>query len=149
MKLIYTRCHRASLILFLFTFLSACSTQLISNRDPLSLNLMESAAQNVDYLYTKMSYLPENMRSYEQFSDYYLDIEVKLNALRNRQKARRMNELTLKQVDIVLQLWRQDRVKHQQQGAPSDFLLKRHKQQYQRLFIALIKAESAKPQSEQ
>lgn len=82
---------------------------------------MESAAQEVDYLYTKMSYLPDNMRSYEQFSDYYLDIKVKLNALRNRQKSRSVNELTLKQVDIILQLWRQDRVKHQQQGAPLDF----------------------------
>lgn len=146
MKLINHMRHRLLLIIVLGV-LSACTTQLISDRDSVSLGMMEEIAQDVDYMYTKMSYLPDNKRDYNQFFDCYLDVEVKLNALKIRQQARVMNELTVKQVDIVLQLWRQDRIKHQTQNTQSDFLLKRHKQQYQRLFFTLIKAESAKPQS--
>lgn len=149
MKIINHRWNCLLLMLVVLGALSACSSQLISNRDPLSLNMIEQVAKDVDYMYTKMSYMPSNARNYKKFADYYLDIEVKLNALRNRQEARVMNEPTLKQVDIVLQLWRQERIKHKAQDSLSDFLLKRHKQQYQRLFIALIKAESAKPQSKQ
>lgn len=149
MKLINNRWNRQLLVLVVLGALFACSASLISDQDPKSLNMMEEVAENVDYMYTKMSYMPANERNYHKFSDYYLDVEVKLNALKIRQEMRVMNELTLKQVDIVVQLWRQDRIKHQTKNTLSDFLLKRHKQQYQRLFTALIKAESAKPQSKQ
>lgn len=133
------------LLLFILGSLSGCSMQLISNQDPVSLSMIEEVAKDVDYMYTKMTYMPADKRDYKQFSDYYLSIEVKLNALKNRQEGRVMNELTLKQVGIVLQLWQQDRITHATKGALSNFLLKRHKEQYQRLFMALIKAESAKP----
>lgn len=149
MKLINNRWNCLLLVLVVSGGLFACSTSLISDQDPKSLNIMEAVAENVDYMYTKMSYMPVNTRNYNKFSNYYLEIEVKLNALKIRQEMRVMNELTLKQVNIVLQLWRQDRIKHQTKDTLSDFLLKRHKKQYQRLFTTLIKAESAKPQSKQ
>ncbi len=147
MKLIKNTWQQLILMFIVLVSLSACSTQLISDQDIKSINMMESVAEEVDYMYTKMSYMTANERHYKNFEDNYLAIEVKLSALKTRQKSRVLNELTLKQVNIVLTLWKQDRIKHKKQDTLSGFLLKRHKKQYQRLFTALIKAESAKPQS--
>lgn len=111
--------------------------------------MIEAVAENVDYMYTKMSYMEANKRNYNDFSSHYLDVEVKLSALKARQETRLLNELTLRQVHIVLALWKQDRIKHQKKDTLSDFFLKRHRKHYQRLFTALIKAESAKPHKKQ
>ena len=80
-----------------------------------------------------------------------MDIDVELQALKTRQELRALNELTLKQVNITISLFKQDREQHKKQDTISNFLLKRHRKQYNRLFLAMIKGEEAKkiPQSNQ
>jgi putative lipoic acid-binding regulatory protein len=117
---------------------------LIAEQDEASLQQMEGLAQEVDYLFTQLLYLPPDRRDYNSSAQKYLSVEVKLNALKMRQESRVMNELTIKQVDIVITLWDQDRKRHQRQNSFSDFMIKRYRSQYIRLFLAMIKGEEVK-----
>ncbi|WDE04387.1 hypothetical protein SG34_024085 [Thalassomonas viridans] len=132
------------LLLAITLLLSGCALQLVSDFDERSLQDMETIARKVNGFYLGLSYQPKNERSYQTSKGQYLEIEVALEALRNRQVIRPMNELTLKQVDVSLKLWREDRQRHQAADSLSDFLIKRRKSQYQRLFLAMVKGEEAK-----
>lgn len=116
-------------------------------RDEVSLQQMEALAQQVDYFFTRLLSLPEAQRNYAASAKSYLEVEVNLNALKTRQQSRENNEQTLKQVGITTKLWQQDRKRHQAKDSFSDLLIKRYRLQYQRLFLAMIKVEEAKPVS--
>lgn len=121
-----------------------CTLQLVADYDQSTLQQLELVAKKVDRLYVELSYTPEQQRTYQKVTSQYLDIEVSLEALKTRQQLRALNELTLKQVDITISLFRQDRELHKQRNTVSDFLLKRRRKQYNRLFISMIKGEEAK-----
>jgi hypothetical protein len=144
MNNIYKKMSGLLLALFLISMSSGCSVQLIAEQDEVSLQQMEMLAQEVDHFFTQLLYLPAEKRLYQSSKQGYLAIEVKLNALKMRQEVRSMNELTLKQVDIAIKLWTQDRTRHQTQDQFSNFLIKRYRSQYKRLFLAMIKGEEVK-----
>jgi len=132
------------LVLFFTSMFSGCSIQLLAERDEVSLQQMEKLAQDVDLLFTQLLYMPPDRRDYQSNAAKYLSVEVKLNALKMRQESRVMNELTIKQLDIAIDLWAQDRKRHEHQNSFTDFMLKRYRSQYKRLFLAMIKGEEAK-----
>lgn len=137
--------NKALCLLLVFTFmLSGCALQLISDFDARSLESMERIAQKVNRFYLGLSYQVKGERLYKTSHSVYLNIEAELEALKNRQMIRPMNELTLEQVEITLKLWREDRLRHKAADSLSDFLIKRRKSQYQRLFLAMIKGEETK-----
>jgi len=140
---------RASLVALLLMLLSACSLNLISDYDEQSLQDMERIAKQVDMFYAKLLYTSSEQRDYQQFSSDYIHIEVELNALKTRQEIRELNELTLKQVLIAQNLWQQDMQRHKKNDGISDFIAKRHRQQFNRIFLAMIKGEQSKPTSQQ
>ncbi|NQZ12672.1 MAG: hypothetical protein HRT35_36435 [Algicola sp.] len=117
----------------------------ISDYDQASMDEMQLVNKKIDRLFISMTYADPKDRGYEQFKAAYLDIDVELNALRTMQAVRPMNELTVKQVDILLNLWKQERAGHQKSKGMSNFIIKLHRSQYNRLLMAMIKGESAKP----
>ncbi|KGJ87934.1 hypothetical protein [Colwellia psychrerythraea] len=132
------------LVLFFTSMFYGCSLQLLAERDEVSLQQMEELAQEVDHLFTQLLYMPPDRRDYKSNAPKYLSVEVKLNALKMRQESRIMNELTIEQLGIAIGLWAQDRKRHERQNSFSDFMLKRYRSQYKRLFLAMIKGEEAK-----
>lgn len=136
------------MVLILAILLSACSVSLISEKDPASQALMHKISKEIDYLYFRMLGTESTERHYDGFKNQYIKIKTDLADLKRRQAIRANNELTLKQVDIAIALWEQDMTAHREKDTVSDFLLKRHHQQYQTLFIAMIKGEEAKPVNE-
>jgi len=136
--------YKTLCLLVMAFVLSGCALQLVSDFDEKSLDDMEAIATEVNGFYLGLSYMEKSERSYKNSRQQYLEIEVALEALRSRQEIRAMNELTLKQVDITLKLWREDRERHQAADTLSNFLIKRRKGQYQRLFLAMIKGEESK-----
>ena len=143
MKLmLFTKAIMLSMTLLL---LNACAINQVSDYDAQSLNQMQLVAKKVDYFYAQLSYLPKDKRTYQQSAKQYLEVEVDLNALKLRQQIRSTNELTLKQVEIAQALWSDDRKTHQKKNTISDFIIKRHRQQFQRVFLAMIKGEESKP----
>jgi hypothetical protein len=136
---------RLGLLLCLCLFMSACSMSFISDYDQASMNEMQLVNKKIDRFFITMTYADPADRGYEKFKAAYLDIDVELNALRTMQSVRPMNELTVKQVDILLNLWKQERAGHQKSNGLSNFIIKLHRSQYNRLLMAMIKGESAKP----
>ncbi|WP_159084181.1 hypothetical protein [Saccharobesus litoralis] len=124
--------------------LSSCAIHLVSDFDKQSLQQMQAVASQVEQHFISLQYVEKSQRLFEQSKDNYIAIEVALQALKVRQAMRPLNEQTLKQVDIALDLWSKDIASHKKQNTVSDFILQRHRQQYQRLFLAMIKGEEAK-----
>ena len=124
--------------------LTSCSLQLISDYDQKTLSQLEITAKKIDRLFIRLSYMPVHQRRFSNAVSSYMDIDVELQALKTRQELRALNELTLKQINIAISLFSQDKEKHKKQNTISDFVLKRHRKQYNRLFIAMIKGEEAK-----
>ena len=138
---------KAIMLSTILLFLNACAINQISDYDAQSMNQMQLVAKKVDYFYAQVSYLPKANRTYQQSAKQYLEIEVDLNALKLRQQVRSTNELTLKQVEIAQTLWHEDRLSHQKKDTISDFIIKRHRQQFNRVFLAMITGEDSKPKS--
>ena len=124
--------------------LPSCALQLVSDFDQQSLKQMELVAKKVNRLFIKLSYLSPEQRNYHQVKSSYMDVDVELQALKTRQQLRPLNELTLKQLNIIISLWQQGRDRHKSANTVSDFLLKRHQKQYNRMFVAMIKGEESK-----
>jgi len=131
-------------IAILISTLSGCALQMISSFDVKTEQQIMELAKQVDRFYTELQALPPEKRTFQFSKSIYLSIEVELAALHLRQQVRTLNDLTTKQVVIVQTLWQQDKSRHQQSDGISNFLVKRRKQQYQRLFLAMIRGEQAK-----
>lgn len=133
------------LILITAVWLSGCAMTFISDFDQASLDQMQLVNKKIDRFFIELQYAEVDERKYDGFRQAYVDIDVELNALKTMQAVRPMNDLTVKQVDILLELWQQERQNHKSKDGISDFLIKRHRSQYNRLLLAMIKGEKAKP----
>lgn len=128
----------------LLLLLSGCSVQLVAEFDPQTLNQLQQINNQIDRLYLQMSALPATQRQYQQFQPQYLDIDVTIRGFVRLQEWRQMNEETYKQAQILAKLWQQDMQQHRKSGHLSDFLLKRHRAQYQQLINTIAQGELAK-----
>lgn len=89
-----------------------CLLNVISDYDEESLFQMEQIAENIDRMYIHMSHVDRSERTFINFKDYYINVAAGLNRLKSRQESRPFNELTLKQVDIVINSWNSDIERH-------------------------------------
>ncbi|MDW6093864.1 hypothetical protein SBX64_15100 [Vibrio rhizosphaerae] len=128
----------------LLLLLSGCAVQLVAEFDPQTLHQLQQINNQIDRLYLQMAALPATQRRYPQFQPQYLEIEVMIRGFVRLQEWRQMNEETNKQAQILAKLWQQDMQQHQKNGHLSDFLLKRHRAQYQRLIDTIAQGELAK-----
>ncbi len=124
--------------------LTGCATQLVAPYDQASLKQMEQISTQINRFYLTQSYLDKPQRSFVAAQQHYLDIEVSLHTLKTRQSIRPVNSETLKQSELALTWWQEDRMKHQKKNSLSDFMIKRRMEQYQKLFISMIRGEAAK-----
>lgn len=134
-----------TLILLSALYLAGCSMMFISDYDQASVDQMQLVNKKIDRFFIELEFAEPENRKYSAFKASYVDISVELNALKTMQAVRPMNDLTVKQVDILLDLWKLERTTHQDKDSISNFLIKRHRSQYNRLLTAMIKGEKAKP----
>ncbi|KAF7785736.1 hypothetical protein PRUB_a0109 [Pseudoalteromonas rubra] len=83
-------------------------------------------------------------RQFERFSKMYTDIEKDIMAIRQFNLLRENNSESIRQSEILLELWRKDRASHQSSNGFSNFKIKRRLNEYQRVFNAMMAGESAK-----
>jgi outer membrane biogenesis lipoprotein LolB len=149
MKSTFKHALQLGLLAFAALLLSGCSMTFISDYDQATMDEMQLINKKIDRFFLRLSYEDPKERTYRKFKKAYLDIEVELHALKTMQVVRAMNELTVKQVDTALNLWQQERTSHQKNNGISDILIKIHRSQYNRLFMAMIKGEASKPKEPQ
>ncbi|KZN34758.1 hypothetical protein N480_20965 [Pseudoalteromonas luteoviolacea S2607] len=121
-----------------------CSLHLVSEYDRASQNQMLSLMKKIDGFYLHMSNVAPAKRKFSHYTSGYTNIEVEINALLQRQKVRELNELTVKQVEILLELWQQGKLAHKTKDSMSDFIIKRRRSEYQRVMLAMIRGEESK-----
>ncbi len=101
-------------------------------------------SKEIDRFYGELLYTKEDERNYDRFKEQYLAIEVDLRGLLTKNKIRPLNDESTKQTEIALELWLDDKKQHKENDKVSDFIINRHREQFQRIFIAMAKGEEAK-----
>jgi hypothetical protein len=124
--------------------ISGCRVQYVADYDDNINNEIIRISKEIDKFYTVLLAAPVSERAYEQFNNNYLAIEVELRSLVMRNKIRPLNEESTRQAEIALELWLDDKSQHKEDDTISNFIITQHRNQFQRIFIAMAIGESAK-----
>ena len=139
-------------ILFLVFFISiiaitSCKVTFIPGYDSDISKQIENTAKQVDKFYLSMletTTAPNDGRAFDKFSEQYVNIEVELNSLLNKNKIRPLNENSTRICEITLQLWIKYKEEHKSDNSLSDGLIKLNRQTFGDLFFAMQVAEKGK-----
>lgn len=129
---------------FIFLTSSGCSTQIIATYDPQIYDEIVNIAYKVDLFLATIQITPKNERQFKKFEKQYIEIEADLNRLLFRNSIRPLNELSTKQTENAIALWKKEIEGHRKKDKVSNLILKRHRKQYQRVFVAMAKGEELK-----
>lgn len=141
---IKTRYLIACLTVFSLIVFYGCTVQYVAVYDESIKNEIIRIAGEVEMFYATVLEVDTSLRGYNNFKDRYLVIEVDLRTLLTRNKIRPLNEESTKQTEIALELWLGDKEKHKRNDSVSDFIINSHRNQFQRIFIAMAKGEAVK-----
>lgn len=142
----YRYCQLVLLCVAVIGFSGCSLLSVISDFDQASLDQMQLINKKIDRMFITLQLTDKSERKFARFKNMYIDIAVEINALKSMQLARSSNELTLQQVDTLVKFWQQERESHQKKDTVSNIIIKLHHSQYNRLMMAMIKGEEAKPQ---
>ncbi len=108
---------------------------------------IEHTAKAVDRFYLDMlekTDIAGTGRAYANFADGYIDIEVELNSLYNKNRIRPLNKASTKNCEIALQRWREYKEEHKQKNTLSNGLIAYKRQYMSDLFYTIQVSEEFK-----
>ncbi|MEX2639665.1 MAG: hypothetical protein WD266_03185 [Balneolales bacterium] len=124
--------------------LGGCTVRYVADYDETIRDEIYEIAADVDHFWGFMAEFPQDERRYVGFRGDYVEIETKLRILLMKSEARQDNKLSSDQARIVLELWVEDRELHREEDDFSDFLINRHRRQFNEVFTAMARAEETK-----
>ena len=133
-------------ILSVFAF-NSCRVTFLPSYDASIAEQIEKTTKQVDRFYLTMletTTAENNGRSFEKFANQYVDIEVELNSLLNKNKVRPLNENSTRICEITLELWKKYKEEHKTDNTLSNGLIKLNKLSFSDLFFAMQVAEEGK-----
>ena len=125
----------------------SCRLTLVPSYDEVIEQQIEVLAKDVDRFYLNMLETTSNEndgRAFELFANSYVDIEVELNSMLNKNKVRPLNENSTRICEITLELWIKYKNEHKTDNNLSDGVIKLNRQTFGDLFYAMQVAEAAK-----
>lgn len=135
--------HLAAVFILIFG-LSACSLQQVAYFDEGSLQMTQDLSIRVDMFFAKLQRQTKEQRAYANSENDYLEISVQLNALLVRNQNRQFNQLSVEQIELLIQLWENEEKSHKQRNLIPDALIKLHRKQFQTAFASIMRAEQYK-----
>ena len=135
------------LLVFVSSFLTtSCKVSWVATYDYMVAQQIEVVAKKVDKFYLTMleTTSEENERQYSKFVKEYIDIEVELNALLNKNQIRPLNKESTRNCVIALQYWIKYKVKHKKDNVISDVDIELNRDYLHDLFIVIQIGEEAK-----
>jgi hypothetical protein len=108
---------------------------------------IENTAKLVDKFYLSMyetTSVENNGRSYDKFAGQYVEIEVEIKSLLNRNKIRPLNENSTRISEITLELWQKYKEEHKTDNTLSNGLIQLNMKTFADLFFAMQVAEEGK-----
>lgn len=130
-----------------FILFTSCRVSLIPNYDAALSEEINNTAKGIDQFYLSMVELTSadsNGRSYQKFAEKYVEIDVELNSLWNKNKIKPLNENSTRICEITVQLWEKYMKEHKTKNTLSDGLIKLNRKTFSDLFYAMQVAENAK-----
>jgi len=139
------------LIIFVFAFsmvaFSSCKVVLLPSYDATIAEQIDNTAKAIDKFYLSMletTNVTNDGRAFNKFADKYVEIEVELNSLLNKNKIRPLNKNSIKIGEITLQLWQKYKQEHKEDNTLSDGLIKLNRKTFSDLLYAMQVAEKGK-----
>jgi hypothetical protein len=127
--------------------LQSCKITLVPSYDPKIATQIDQTAKTVDKFYLSMletTTAANNGRAFSKFTSQYVDIEVELNVLLNKNKVRPLNTHSTRICEITLQLWYKYKEEHRADNTLNDGLIKLNRMALANLFLAMQVAEKGK-----
>jgi len=139
---------RMLLLILLSVFaINACKVTFVANYNADIAKQIEQASKQLDRFYFTMleTTTPENDgRAFDKFTTQYIDIEVELNAILNKNKVRPLNENSTRICEITLELFVKYKNEHKSDNTLSNGLIKLNRKTFSDLFYAMLVAEEGK-----
>lgn len=123
---------------------AGCATRYVADYDAQVVEDVNQISRKVDLFFGRLLETPENEREYQSFKDAYIEVEADLRLLLRRNEIRSLNQETTEQIQTTMNLWLDDKAKHEKKDTVSNFIAKKHREQFCRLFVAMAKGEMAK-----
>ncbi len=139
--------HKALLLGLAISLFTACQVTFIPDYDQAIAAQIEETAKTVDRFYLMMletTTAKDEGRSFDLFAEQYVNIEVELTSLYNKNKVRPLNENSTRICEITLELWQKYKEEHREDNSLSDGLIKLNRNTFEDLFYAMLVAERAK-----
>lgn len=127
--------------------ISGCKITLVTSFDAQIQEQIETTSKEIDRFYLMMLDLNSNEeagRAYEKFREGYINIEVELLSLLNKNKVKPLNEHSIRICEITLELWRKYKNEHKEDNAIPDGLIKLNMLAMSDLMYAMLVAEKGK-----
>lgn len=138
---------RYLLYLWLIIGISGCKITLVPSFDAQIQEQIESTSKEIDRFYLTMMDLNTNEeggRAYEKFREGYINIEVELISLLNKNKVKPLNSHSTRICEITLEIWRKYKNEHKEDNSIPDGLIKLNMLAMSDLMYAMLVAEKGK-----
>lgn len=142
-KIIQNKLSTTFLIIILFS-INGCVVRYVADYDASIKNEIIQVAKTVDLFWGDLLDTNHSERKYNKFKKEYNQIETDIRGLVMRNKIRTLNQESTRQANIALNLWIEDRSDHKKNDDFSDFQAQKHREQYNRVFVAMAKGEEVK-----
>lgn len=136
-----------SIVIISILAFSSCRVTYIPNYDANISEQIDNTSKAVDKFYLLMleTTTSENEgRVFNKFAEQYVNIEVELNSLLNKNKIRPLNENSIRVCEITLQLWIKYKTEHKKDNTLGNGLIKLNRKTFSDLFYAMQVAEQGK-----
>ena len=100
----------------------ACTLHIAPDYSPETATSIVDTEKAVDRFYAALEAVPQDKRSFEQFSPAYQNVEVEIRSLILRSKIQPMNEKTTDMANTLLDLWQKKEGRHKESNTYSDAL---------------------------
>ena len=147
--------------IFILVFAQACSIKLVADYDAKVAQEIIEVSKQVDQFYGELLETSYPERSYDNFKDQYIEIEVNIRGLVVQNKARPLNDESISIAETTLEKWIKYKNKHEEnwkeyqlpdgdsnkipaEDIYKDTLAKNHRKRFTRFFTAMSVAEEAK-----
>ncbi len=144
---VYFKRTLLSVVILSLLALNSCKVTFIPGYDAKIAEQIENTSKAVDKFYLSMldtTSAEKGGRAFSKFSEQYVNIEVELNSLLNKNRIRPLNENSTRICEITIQLWMKYKAEHKKDNTLSDGLIIVNRKTFSDLFYAMQVAEKGK-----
>ena len=132
--------------LFIVFLLSSCRVTFLPSYDAGIVQQIETISIDIDRLYLQMLEKDKaGERTYSEYVDGYINIEVEMNLLLTKNKARPYNKDMVTNSQILLDQWIKWMDEHKQRNDLSDLEIQYRRTYFNDMIFAIISAEKFIP----